>query len=186
MMEWSRNTVSEAPREIQRPVEEVAVARAFYAGLGKDVCYFSALWHTLNVGHMLTTDLDRICRGYDLSVADFVLMGALRIDRPNQLRATDLAVTLQVSNGALTARIGKLADRGMLVKSPAHGDRRAFTLELTPAGATKVDAIHSAVEQESHFVREVNRLPKTDRAALERIMGELHGRLDRYFAHTHR
>lgn len=179
-------TVDDALREVQRPVEEVAVARAFYAGLGKDVRYFSALWHTLNVGHMLTTDLDRICRGYELSIADFVLMGALRIDRPKQLRATDLAVTLQVSNGALTARIARLADKGLLIKSPAQDDRRAFTLELTPEGASKVEAIHSAVEQGSHFVREVNWLSETDRAALERIMGDLHSRLDRYFAHTHR
>jgi hypothetical protein len=78
--------MSDTPRPA-RPVEEVAVAQAFYAGLGQDVSYFPALWHTLNVGHMLTTDLDRICRRYDLSVADFTLLGALRIDR-HQPRTT--------------------------------------------------------------------------------------------------
>jgi DNA-binding MarR family transcriptional regulator len=170
----------------QRPVDEVTVARAFYATLGQDVHYFSALWHTFNVGHMLTTDLDRICRRYDLSIADFNLMGALRIDRPQHLRATDLAVTLQVSNAALTARIAKLVDKSMLVKSPVEGDRRAFTLMLTPDGAAKVEAIHFAIAQDSHFVREVTRLPDQDRAALERIMGELHSQLDRYFVHAHR
>ena len=148
--------------------------------------YFSALWHSFNVGHMLATDLDRICRRYGLSVADFNLLGALRIDRPQPLRPTDLAVTLQVSNAALSARIAKLADNGMLVKSPVAGDRRAFTLELTPEGAAKVEAIHFAIAQDSYFVREVNRLSDADRAALERIMGELHGRLDRYFLHAHR
>jgi DNA-binding MarR family transcriptional regulator len=181
-----RETMSEAPRPAQRPVEEVATARAFYAGIGQDVRYFSALWHTFNVGHMVTTDLDRICRHFGLSIADFNLMGALRIDHPKALRATDLAVTLQVSNGALTARIAKLADKGMLVKSPAADDRRAFTLELTPEGAAKVEAIHSAIAVDSHFVREVNRLPPEDRAAIERIMGELHSQLDRYFVHAHR
>ena len=65
-------------RSTKRPIEEVAVARAFYAGLSQDVSYFSALWHTFNVGHILTIDLDRICRQYDLSIADFNLMGALR------------------------------------------------------------------------------------------------------------
>ncbi|HEX7853781.1 MAG TPA: MarR family transcriptional regulator [Sphingobium sp.] len=178
--------MSKAPHPDQRPVEEVMAARAFYAELGLDVTYFSALWHTFNIGHMLSTDLDRICRRHDLSIADFNLMGALRIDRPLPLRATDLAVTLQVSNGALSARIAKLADKGMLVKSPAAGDRRAFTLELTPDGARKVEAIHAAIEGESHFVHEVNRLPEDDRVALERIMGELHSRLDRYFVHAHR
>jgi DNA-binding MarR family transcriptional regulator len=178
--------MSDAARPAQRPVEEVTAARAFYTEIGQEVRYFSALWHTFNVGHMLATDLDRICRRYDLSIADFNLMGALRIDRPQQLRATDLAVTLQVSNGALTARIAKLADKAMLIKSPAEGDRRAFTLALTPEGAAKVEEIHSAIAQDSHFVREVNRLPEEDRAALERIMGELHSQLDRYFVHAHR
>jgi DNA-binding MarR family transcriptional regulator len=169
-----------------RPLEEVAAARAFYAKLGQDVSYFSALWHTFNVGHMLATDLDRICRRYALSIADFNLLRALRIDRPRPLRATDLAVTLQVSNAALTARIAKLADNRLLVKSPVAGDRRAFTLELTPAAAAKVEAIHSAIAEESCFVREVNRLSDSDRAALERIMGALHTQLDRYFVHAHR
>ena len=173
-------------RTTRRPVDEVAVARAFYASIGQDVGYFPSLWHTFNVGHMLATDLDRICRQFNLSIADFNLMGALRIDRPQQLRATDLAVTLQVSNGALTARVAKLADKGMLTKSPAEGDRRAFTLALTAEGAAKVEAIHFAIAQDSHFVREVNRIPEADRAALERIMGELHGQLDRYFLHAHR
>ena len=178
--------MSDLPREAKRPLEEVSVAQAFYADLGHDVHYFSALWHVFNVGHMLATDLDRICRRYGLSIADFNLMGALRIDRPQPLRATDLAITLQVSNAALTDRIARLAACGMLTKSQAQGDRRAFTLQLTPEGAIKVEAIHAAVAQESHFVHEVNQLPEADRAALARIMGELHSKLDRYFAHAHR
>ena len=99
-----------------------------------------ARWHTFSVGHMLTNDLGRICRQFGLSIADFYLMGALRIDRPQPLRATDLAVTLQVSNGALTARVVKLGEKGLLTKSPAPGDARAFTLELSPEGAAIVDS----------------------------------------------
>jgi hypothetical protein len=126
--------MSKASRQAQRPIEEVAAARAFYAGIGQDVRYFSALWHTFSVGHMLTNDLDRICRQFGLSIADFYLMGALRIDRPQPLRATDLAVTLQVSNGALTARVVKLGGKGLLTKQPVPGDARAFTLHLSSDG----------------------------------------------------
>jgi DNA-binding MarR family transcriptional regulator len=178
--------MSEDSTESKRPIEEVKAAQAFYAEHGQDVTYFSALWHTFNVGHMLSTDLDRICRGYDLSIADFNLMGALRIERLQQLRATDLAVTLQVSNAALTARIARLAETGMLVKSPSERDGRAFTLQLTPEGVIKVDAIHFAMARESHFVHHFHQLSAEDRSALERIMGELHTQLDRYFMHVHR
>ncbi len=176
----------EAVKPDKRPLAEVAAAQVFYAALGQETGYFPALWHTLNVGHMLAIDLDRICRKFGLSLAEFNLMGALRIERLQQLRATDLAKTLQVSNGALTDRIAKLAARGMLIKLPAPGDRRAFRLDLTPAGAAVVDGIHSVLPGESHFVQAVSRLPASDRAVLERIMGELQGQLDRHFIHVHR
>src|ERR1700722_13425731 len=101
------------------PTAAVTRAMGFYAALGLDVRYFPALWHTFNVGHMLATDLDRICRQHGLSIADFNLLGALRIDRPRRLRRTDLAGTLQVSQAALSARILRLQRDGLLVRAPA-------------------------------------------------------------------
>jgi hypothetical protein len=74
----------------------------------------------------------------------------------------------------------------MLVKSPSKSDGRASTLQLTPEGVLKVDAIHFAMARESRFVQHFRQLSAEDRAALERIMGELHTQLDRYFMHVHR
>jgi DNA-binding MarR family transcriptional regulator len=162
-----------------RPTDAVTRAMSFYAALGLDVGYFAALWHTFNVGHMLATDLDRICARHGLSIADFNLLGALRIDRPQRLRPTDLAATLQVSQAALSGRISRLERDGLLVRGPAVRDRRASMLHLTAAGASLVEAIHSSVERDSQFVRQFNRLPENDRSALARIMGELHNQLDR-------
>ena len=164
---------------IDRPTDAVSKAMTFYAALGLDVRYFPALWHTFNVGHMLAIDLDRICRHHGLSIADFNLLGALGIDRPQRLRPTDLAATLQVSQAALSARILRLERGGLLVRSPATGDRRASMLQLTHAGAHVVKAGHSYIERESQFVRQFNRLSEEDRVALARIMGELHNQLDR-------
>lgn len=169
-----------------RPIEDVRAAQAFYAKLGQDVEYFSALWHIFNVGHMMSTDLDRICREHGYSIADFNLMGALRVERKELLRATDLAVTLQVSNAALTHRINKLADLGVLVKEAIPEDRRAFRLALTRQGALAVDAIHAAIEEKSQFVRHFREISEADREAVESVMGDLHTRLDRDFIHAHR
>jgi DNA-binding MarR family transcriptional regulator len=166
------------------PTDDVSRAMTFYAGLGLDVSYFAALWHTFNVGHILATDLDRICHRYALSIADFNLLGALRIDRPQPLRPTDLAATLQVSQAALSARISRLERDGMLVKSPASGDKRASTLHLTSQAARVVEAVHLSVQRESQFVRQFEMLSEADRAALARIMGKLHTQLDREFGHS--
>jgi MarR family multiple antibiotic resistance transcriptional regulator len=111
-------------------------------------------------------------------------VGALRIDRPRRLRPADLAATLQVTHAALSARISRLERDGFLVRSPAAGDRRASMLHLTPEGARMVEAVHSCIEQDSQFVRQFNRLSEEDRAALGRIMGELHTQLDREFARS--
>ncbi len=170
----------------QPPTEEVSDAMAFYATLGLDVSYFGALWHTFNVGHILATDLDRVCRRHALSVADFNLLGALRIERAQPLRPTDLAATLQVSHAALSTRIARLAQVGLITRSPALKDRRASTLELTPVGARLVDTIHAAIETESQFVRQFHRLAPEDRAQLARIMGRLHTNLDREFLRSFR
>jgi DNA-binding MarR family transcriptional regulator len=165
----------------RRPVEELKVATAFYAKVGLDVSYFAAQWHTFNVGHLLATDLDRITRRHGLSVADLHLLGALRIERPKQLRASDLAFTLQVANSVLSSRIAKLQRQGLLIRTRSTSDRRAFELRLTPEGARKTIDVVAEMGRKSHFVRHYKRLSKEDRAALARIMGELHYLLDRDF-----
>jgi DNA-binding MarR family transcriptional regulator len=165
----------------RRPAEELKAANVFYAKLGLDVSYFAAQWHTFNVGHLLATDLDRITRRHGLSVADLHLFGALRIERSKPLRATDLAITLQVSNAVLSARIAKLERQGLLIRARSAADRRAFELRLTPEGARKSVAVVAEMGRKAHFVRHYKRLSKDDRAALARIMGELHDLLDRDF-----
>ena len=159
---------------------------AFYASLGVDVGYFDALWHTFNVGHFLVTDLDRICRRHGLSMADFNLLGALRIERTERLRPTDLADILRVSHAALSARLARLDRAGLLIRSPAADDRRASTLALTPEGARLVEAVHATIETQSQFVRQLHRLSEAEQAELGRLMGRLHTLLDREFIRSGR
>ncbi|HET8711266.1 MAG TPA: MarR family transcriptional regulator, partial [Spongiibacteraceae bacterium] len=104
------------------PIEQQENASAFYAELGVDVSYYPALWHTFKVGHLMTTDLDRICRSYGLSIADAHLMGAIRIEDSAQPRATDLAQLLNVTNAALSTRISKLENKGLLESSLSKSD----------------------------------------------------------------
>jgi DNA-binding MarR family transcriptional regulator len=165
----------------QRPVDELEAGAAFYSALNLDVSYFGAQWHIFNVGHLLVTDLDRITRRHGISIADLHMLGALRIDRPRPLRATDLALTLHVSNAVLTPRIAKLERKGFLIREPSTEDRRAVTLRLTPEGAQKAVDIVAELGREANFVRYFKRLPKEDCASLTRIMGQLHNMLDKDF-----
>lgn len=167
----------------RRPIEELEAGQAFYAQLDPelDIGHFAAMWHTFTVGHLLTTDLDRVARRHGLSIADLHLLGTVRIERPERLRATDLAHTLHVSHAVLSARISKLEGMGLLVRSPSAKDRRAVQLTLTPEGAARTDAAIADISHSANFVRRYRAMSSEDRAALARIMGELHNLLDRDF-----
>ncbi|MBW8859957.1 MAG: MarR family transcriptional regulator [Caulobacter sp.] len=163
------------------PVDQLQAGMAFYAALGLDVRHFGPMWHVMKVAQLVETDLNRISGRHGLSIADFHLLGALMMEPQKPLRPTDLALALNVSNAALTARIRKLADKGLVVGAPADGDRRVTVLQLTAKGSDVVLAIGAAIEREGHFVRYFRALPEADQQALGRILGELHTQMDRHF-----
>lgn len=170
----------------QSPVTQQESASAFYAALDMDVSFFAAIWHTYKVGHLLMADLDRICLKQGLSMADVHLMGAVRIDVSERLRATDLAQTLHVSNAVLSTRIARLESKGMLARHVSDGDRRAFVLQITAKGISALDNAILAIERHAHFVAAFRHLPPSDQTELVRIMGRLHDQLDRDFISTAR
>lgn len=165
----------------ERPVEQQQAATAFYAALDVDVSYYPAIWHSFKVGHLMTTDLDRICRRHGVSIADVHLMGAVRIERSGPLRATDLTQTLNVTNAVLSIRIARLQRKGLLVRRRCASDRRAHDLALTPAGMAILDASIADIARQANFVRCFRRLPEHDQQELSRIMGALHDEMDRDF-----
>src|SRR5690606_39254500 len=109
------------------PTQELEFGRAFYADIlpELDTGYFAAMWHLFTVGHLIATDLDRIAQRHGFSIADLHLMGSLRIERAQPLRATDLAMTLHVSNAVMSSRVERLAKAGFLTRIPNRADGRA-------------------------------------------------------------
>ena len=168
------------------PVDQLEAGSAFFAGLGLDVRHFGPMWHVMKVAQLVETDLNRIAGQHSLSIADFHLLGALMMDAEKPMRPTDLALALNVSNAALTTRIRKLADKGLVLGQAKQGDRRVTVLHLTSLGSQVVLAIGAAIEREGHFVRYFRGLPDDDQQALGRIMGELHTLMDRHFLPTTR
>lgn len=164
-----------------RPEEQLETGASFFAGLGMDVSHFAPMWHIYKVGQLLDTDLNRISREFDLSIADFHLLGAMMIRAPEQVRATDLALQLNVSNAALSIRIRRLAGQGLLARHDGKKDRRVVMLELTDAGAAKVVAIGKALERDGRFVHYFHQLAAEEQSMLAQLMGRLHTMMDRDF-----
>lgn len=167
----------------RRPAEEAESGRVLYAEIAPDVDvgHSATMWHLLSLGHMVSTDLDRIAKRHGLSLADLLLLGGLRVAHPQSLRATDLAQMLRVSNAVLTTRVARLERAGLLHRAPNQTDRRAFELTVSAEGVAKVDAAIADISRDGQVARWHRRLSSEDSAAVARILGGLHDLLDRDF-----
>lgn len=151
-----------------------------YAAREVDVSCFPALWHTYKVGQLMATDLDRICRRFGLSMADVHLLSAVRVEGSMQLRATDLAQRLDVSNAVLSTRLARLERKGLLSRIPCSADRRAFEVKLSPEGVATIDTVSGEIGKSATFARCYRELSAQDRTVLVRTMRELHDQLARH------
>lgn len=164
-----------------RPVEDAEAARAFYAEAAPalDLGHLAAMWHLVGLGHLVSTDLDRIAGEHGLSSADLYLLGTLRVIGP--LRATDLALKLHLSQAVLSGRVVKLEELGLLVRERIVSDKRAFKLRVTAQGAAQADAVVAETSRKGRFALAHAALSDDDRAALARVLGHLHEAVARHF-----
>jgi len=172
----------------KKPLDELEAGRAFYAERlpQLDGEYFGTMWHLFTVGHLVTTDLDRIAGTFGFSYADLHLLGMLSIERRRAMRATDLASALYVSNAVLSIRIARLEKLGLLTRDRSGVDRRAYELTLTERGRAIVEESILVIAGEAKIVRHFRKLPPEDRQSLSRLLGKLHEMMDREFVGVQR
>jgi DNA-binding MarR family transcriptional regulator len=73
-----------------------------------------------------------------------------RIGEPHELTPGELVHRTMVTTGAITNRIDRLEQRGLVERRPNPDDRRSITVRLTGAGRALVDAVvvtHLETEQ---------------------------------------
>ena len=104
--------------------------------------------------------------GHGLSLAEFDVLSALRRSgEPFVLRPSQLAEALMVSRAGVTAKIDKLADRGLVERRRDHDDRRSEPVVLTAAGKALIDAAMITHLGTGHKLFDT--LSKTERLELE-------------------
>lgn len=76
----------------------------------------------------------------ELELFEYDVLSALRRQgHPFGLPATGLAKETGLSSGAMTNRIDKLEERGLVSRNPDESDRRAVIVALTPDGKRAID-----------------------------------------------
>lgn len=93
---------------------------------------------------------------YGLNVWSFDVLATLRRQgSPYQLKPTDLYGLLMLSSGAMTNRIDRLEEDGVVVRLRAPDDRRSVIVQLTPKGIELMDTVMPVLfEKEKHFLEQ--------------------------------
>src|SRR6476619_1021009 len=103
---------------------------------------------------------------------EFDVLAALRrAGKPYQLTPGALLRQTMVTSGTMTNRVDRLAQRGLVERSPDPADRRGVLVRLTTAGKRAVDgAFETLLASERDLLSD---LTDTDRATLAALLKKL-------------
>lgn len=110
-----------------------------------DVSPMGVIGRISRLSRVLERRIEQIFSSYDLSRGGFDVLAALRrAGQPYQLSPTELYNSLLISSGAMTNRVDRLEQRGLVRRLPDPNDRRGVLVALTPQGKKLVDEVTTA------------------------------------------
>ncbi|WP_348628283.1 MarR family transcriptional regulator [Rhizobium sp. WW_1] len=113
---------------------------------------------------------------FGLQKGEFDVIASLRrAGPPYELTPTDLYDALMLSSGAMTSRLDRLEQAGLIERRPAQSDRRSVRVRLTEKGLGLIEEIlplHIANEKEA-----LGALTDEERSELDRLLVKLVGGL---------
>ncbi|MBH0130318.1 MarR family winged helix-turn-helix transcriptional regulator [Salinibacterium sp. NK8237] len=118
------------------------------------------------VANRLTAELNLVFEQHGLGEGEFDVLASLRrAGAPFERAPGELAQHTMVTTGAMTKRLDRLTEAGLVIRRPTDGDGRRRTVALTERGRAVIDAAfadHMANEQ-----RLIGSIPEADRQALQ-------------------
>jgi len=121
---------------------------------------------------LIRSSTRKVLRPMDLEMWEFEVLSALRRQgAPYELPPSVLAKMSMLTTGAMTNRIDRLEERGLVKRKPDPEDRRALYVVLTQKG---VKLIEEAVEiRAREAARIVSCLKEADRSKLGHLLRKL-------------
>lgn len=121
------------------------------------------------LGSHLTEELCVAYRRHGLSEGEFDVLATLRrAGAPFERAPGELARFTMVTTGAMTKRIDRLQEGGLVTRRPATDDGRGRVVALTEAGRALID--RAFTDHMRNERRLVDVLPADERAQLERLL----------------
>ena len=108
-------------------------------------------------------------REFSTTLPRFDLMAQL--ERSGGLRMNELSRRLMVSGGNVTGITDQLESEGLVARTPYPGDRRAFTVKLTPAGLKRFREM--AARHEQWIIELLGGLSQDEKETMIQELGKL-------------
>jgi DNA-binding MarR family transcriptional regulator len=137
-----------------------------------DTSGFEAIGRILMLAKHLHHSVAQRLGNLDLDLWAFDVLATLRQQGPPyRLSPTELCKSAVLSSGAMTNRLDRLQESGLVGRHPDPNDRRSLIIELTPKGKDLVDqAISTRLEEANEAITP---LSNTEREELVRLLRKL-------------
>ena len=124
------------------------------------------------VVQVLTPRVEAVMKRHGLNIGEFDVLASLRRSgEPYRLSPTALHSALLVSSGAMTNRLDRLEERGLIERLPDPADRRAIQVALTDAGRELIE--EAVTEHVDNLQRLLAPLTRAERDELDRLAKKL-------------
>lgn len=125
--------------------------------------------------HMLDqASLSEILMAFDVGIGEIDVLNYLRHQpAPHRLRPSDLAELCMVTTGAITGRIARLEQKGLVLRVPSSSDKRTVFVQMTDSGEKLLQASRIQVARSSRFLKGVRTLSASDRERLNLLLSKL-------------
>ena len=137
-----------------------------------DVSPLAVLSRVILLSKHIEKNRKTVLAPFGLDTWSFDVLASLRRQgEPFSLSPTDLRRASILTSGAMTNRIDRLEERGLVERVPNHHDRRAILVRLTPQGLELIDeAVIARLEGADKFA---SRLSEQDRDQLAHLLRKL-------------
>mgnify|MGYP003628035230 CR=1 FL=1 len=134
-----------------------------------DTSGMAVVLRVLQASGAFSERLKRLLEPSNLTPWEFDVLSALRrVGKPWGVPSKDLCESAMLTSGAMSNRIDRLEERGLVKRRPNPLDRRSTMVHLTRKGLARVDRVIGLRMEDA--VESVQSLRSKDRAELARLL----------------
>jgi DNA-binding MarR family transcriptional regulator len=121
----------------------------------------------------LTEELVAVFAEFGLGEGEFDVLATLRrVGAPYELTPSELAVSTMVSSGAVTKRVDRCVEQGLVTRRVSERDARSRVVALTDRGLDVIDrAFEAHMANEARLVSSLNEMERSRLAHLLEAWG---------------